>query len=165
MFALGLLVSRGGLERRSALEAQSGDATSAIHVVNNSFTEGEVLTLGSSFMPFYHVARCPVSIGKMGELRNVKCDESSRFGGRVETRAKKKVLQSPYGLQLVSNLLLVNGSGISSVLYYNFKLNSDSECVIFLIPSCFLLISILAKKKCRIIFQYFPISVDWKIKG
>lgn len=88
---LGLLVSRGGLERRGTLEAR-GDATSAIHVVNNSLTEGEVLTLGSSFMSFYHVARCPVSIGKMGELRNVKCDVSSRFGGRVEARAKKKVL-------------------------------------------------------------------------
>ena len=146
MFALGLLVSRGGLERRSALEAQSGDATSAIHVVNNSLAEGEVLTLGSSFMSFYHVARCPVSIGKMGELRNVKCDKSSRFGGRVETRAKKKVLQSPYGLQLVSNLLLINGSGISSVLYYNFKLDSDSKCETFLIPSCFLLNGISTKK-------------------
>jgi len=97
-FALGLLVSRGGLERRGALEAQNGDATPAIHVVNDSLTEGEVLTLGSSFTSFYHVARCSVSIGKMGELRNVKCDESSRFGGRVETWAKKNVLQSPYGL-------------------------------------------------------------------
>lgn len=94
MFALGLLVSRGGLEWRGALEAQSGDATSAIHVVNNSLTEGEVLTLGSSFMSFYHVARCPVYIGKMGELRNIKCDESSRFGGRVENRGKKSSSKS-----------------------------------------------------------------------
>lgn len=92
MYALGLLVSRGGLERRGALEAQSGDATSAIHVVNNSLMEGEMLTLGSSFMSFYHVTRCLVSIGNMGELRNVKCDKSSRFGGRV---GQKKVLQSP----------------------------------------------------------------------
>jgi hypothetical protein len=89
-----------------------------------------VLTLSSSFMSFYHVARCSVSIGRMGELRNVKCDEFSRFGGRVETRASNNALQSSYALQLVSNLLLINGSGISSVLYYKFKLNSDSKCEI-----------------------------------
>ena len=41
MFALRLLVSRGGLERRGALEVQSGDATSAIHAVNNSLTDGD----------------------------------------------------------------------------------------------------------------------------
>ena len=55
--------------------------------------------------------------------------------------------QSSYGLQLVSNVLLINGSEISSVLYYKFKLNSVSKCEIFLIYSCFLLIGILAGKK------------------
>lgn len=63
-------------------------------------------------------------------------------------------------LQPVSNPLLINDSGISSVLYYKFKLNSDSKCEIVLIPSCFLLIGISAKKKCRLIFLYFLVSQD-----